>query len=561
MQSQKLADIFQRIADILEIEGESPFKVNAYRKASRIVSELQDDIENLWQEQRLHELPGIGDALVKKIDEFFTTGTMKKYEELNTHIPSELLDLLGIQNLGPKTIGLAYKKLDVKNIDDLLRVIEDGSFAELPGMGAKKIENIKKGIERFQTAKGRISIADALPLVDTLIDELKNLKAVEQISVAGSARRMRETIGDIDILIATRKSRRVIEHFVKLPTVERVLGSGDTKGSVIIQNDLQVDLRAVEPDSFGAALQYFTGSKAHNVKLRGLARKQDLRINEYGIFRDDDKIGGKTEQEIYRQLGLDWIPPELREDRGEIEAAADNSLPQLLELKDIQGDLHVHSTWSDGHASVEQMAQSARERGYRFIAICDHSRSVHYANGLDENRLLQQLDEIDSLNEQLSDFRILKGSEVDILADGSLDFEDQLLEQLDIVVASIHTGFKQNVTARILKAMENPYVNIIAHPTGRLISRREGYDVDLNQLFAKASKTGTALEINAFPDRLDLNDINCRRAAEAGAKLVINTDSHRPEHLSYMKFGVGTARRGWLRKQDIINTKILEFIS
>jgi len=554
VQNHAIARMFARIADILDILGELPFKVNAYRRASRVLDDLQDDIEALWQEERLRELPGIGDALVKKIDEFLRTGTMKKYEEVSQKIPEALLDLLDVQSLGPKTIGLVFKKLNVQNLADLMRVIDDGSMAQLPGMGQKKIENLRKGIDLYQTAKGRISIGEAIPLVDGLIDELQRQMPVAQLSYAGSTRRMKETVGDIDILVATDEAPQVIDKFIHLPQVERILGAGGTKASILVSNGLQVDLRAVPPESYGAALQYFTGSQAHNIKLRGLAKKQGLRINEYGVFRDEMNIASETEDDIYRSLNLPWIAPELREDRGEIEVAQEGKLPSLIELKDIQGDLHVHSTYSDGHASIDSLAQFAQQLGYRYLALCDHSRSVHYAQGLSAEKLLQQIEEIEQLNKKLIDFKILKGSEVDILADGSLDFSDELLAKLDIVIASIHTGFKQNVTERIIAALENPYVDIIAHPTGRLLSRREGYVVDVNAIFEKAAATGKALEINAYPDRLDLSDLNARKAVEMGVKLVINTDAHQLEQLRYMKFGVGTARRGWVTKKDVLNT-------
>lgn len=560
MQNKKIADMFERIADILEIQGEIPFKVNAYRRASRIINELQDDIEILWRDKKLRELPGIGDALVKKIDEFLTTGSMKKYQEVSGQIPETLLELLNIQSMGPKTIGLAYKSLHIKNLQDLKKVIDNGALAELPGMGAKKIENIRQGIDLYLMSQSRISIGEALPVVEQLIRELKEKPDVLKISPAGSTRRMKETVGDVDILVATENGKRVIDAFVKLPMVSRILGSGETKGSVLLENGLQVDLRAVKPDSYGAAMQYFTGSQAHNVKLRGIARARGLRINEYGIFKGDEKLGGAVESEIYNTLGLPYIPPELREDRGEIEAAATGNLPNLLELSDIRGDLHLHTTYSDGHGSIEQMVQKAIQLGYEYLAICDHSQSVHYANGVSEERLLQQMHEIDELNRRYENIYILKGSEVDILSDGRLDFPDSILEQLDVVVASIHTGFKQNVTQRILKAMENPHVKIIAHPTGRLISRREGYQVDLKEVFKQAVKTNTALEINAFPDRLDLSDMNAKTAVEMGVKLVIDTDAHQPEHLDYMKFGVGTARRGWIEKTSIMNTHPYEMI-
>jgi DNA polymerase (family 10) len=554
MKNKEIADIFEKMADILEFKGEIPFKVNAYRKASRVIKDLQEDIEDVWQEGKLRELPGIGDALVKKIDEYLKSGKISKFEEISRDVSPELMNLLNIQNLGTKTLALAHKNLNVNKIHDLLRVIADGSLAQLPGMGQKKVENIQKGIQFFLSAQERISIGKALPIVEDLIEQLKNKLKIDKISPAGSVRRMRETVGDIDILVASDRAKEVINAFISLPQVADVSAAGETKASVRLKNDgIQVDLRVVSPGSFGAAQQYFTGSQAHNVKLRGIAKKQGLKINEYGVFRDEQKIAGVSEQEVYRTIGLDWIPPEMREDRSEIELAAEGKLPKLIEMKDIQGDLHVHSTYSDGHASIQLMAHQAREMGYKYIGICDHSRSAQYAQGLSIERLLNQINEIDQINQNLNNFRVLKGTEVDILSDGLLDFPDEILAKLDIVIASIHSAFTKSPTDRILKAMENPYVDIIGHPTGRLISQRGGYEIDLSKIFEKAREIGTALEINAYPDRLDLSDINARKAAEMGILLAINTDSHEPETLSFIKYGIGTARRAWLTKANVLN--------
>jgi len=554
MKNKEIADIFEKMADILEFKGEIPFKVNAYRKASRVINDLQQDIEELSQQGRLRDLPGIGDAMVKKINEYLETGKISKYEQIRQDVSPELMKLLNIQNLGPRTLALANKKLRVNNIDDLMRVIEDGSLAQLPGMGAKKVENIQKGIQFYLSAQQRISIGKALPIVEDIIKQLVESTHLERIAPAGSVRRMKETVGDIDILAASDDAATIINKFTSLPQVEQVFAAGETKASVRLRRDgLQVDLRVVAPECYGAALQYFTGSKAHNVKLRGIAKKQQLKINEYGVFRGDQKISGATEQEVYRAIGIDWIPPELREDRGEIELAAQGKLPRLIELKDIQGDLHVHSTYSDGHASIQDMANQAMKLGYRYLGICDHSTSAQYANGLSPERLLEQLVEIDRLNQNFRDFKIIKGAEVDILSDGSLDFPDEILAKLDIVIAAIHSGFTKQPTERLLKAMEHPRVNIIAHPTGRLISQRQGYEIDLNRVLEKAKATGTALEINSYPDRLDLSDVNAATAAKMGIMLVINTDAHDPRSLGFMKFGVATARRGWIASSDVLN--------
>ena len=554
MKNREIADIFERMANILEFKGEIPFKVNAYRKASRVIKDLQEDIEDVWQQGKLRELPGIGNALVKKIDEYLKSGKISKFEEISRDVSPDLLNLLNIQNLGPKTLALAHKNLNVNNIQDLLRVIADGSLAQLPGMGQKKVENIQKGIQFFLSAQERISIGKALPIVENIIEQLQSKVEIEQISSAGSIRRMRETVGDIDILVASDKAKEVINTFISFPQVADVSAAGETKASVRLKNDgIQVDLRVVSLDSFGAAQQYFTGSQAHNVKLRGIAKKQGLKINEYGVFRDEQKIAGVSEEEVYRIIGLDWIPPEMREDQGEIEIAAEGKLPHLIEMKDILGDLHIHSTYSDGHASISWMAEKAHEFGYRYIAICDHSQSAKYAQGLSIEKLLDQIKEINEINQNSSDFKVFKGIEVDILSDGSLDYPDEILEQLDLVIASIHSGFTKSPTDRILKAMENQLVDIIGHPTGRLISQRGGYEIDLNKIFEKARETGTALEINAYPDRLDLSDINAKKAAEMGIMIAINTDAHEPENLNFMKYGIGTARRAWLTKANVLN--------
>ena len=558
MKNRIIANMFEKIADVLEFQGEIPFKVNAYRKAARVIGDMQEDIEDVWREGELTKVPGIGTALAGKIEEFLTTGKMSKYEEVVSSVPAGLIELLEVQNLGPKTVALANKKLGVESLNDLKKVIADGSLAQLQGMGEKKVENILKGIELYEKAQERISIGVALPLVEELIEELKTRIKIEKIQVAGSTRRMKETVGDIDILVETDKGAEVIQTFVHLPQVTRILAAGDTKGSVIVEDRIQVDLRAIPKESYGAALQYFTGSKAHNIHLREIAKKSGLKINEYGIFKGDKKIGGAEEQDVYHALNLDWMPPEMREDRGEIDLAAQHKLPRLIELKDIQGDLHVHSKWSDGGSTIEEIARAALAKGYRYIAISDHSKSVKYAHGLEEERLLQKLEEIKAVQEKIPEIRILAGAEVDILSDGTMDYPDEILAQLDIVIAAVHQGFKQQVTERMIAAMENPYVFIIAHPTGRLISKREGYVMELDKVMKKAAETGTVLEINSYYDRLDLSDVNARRAQEMGIKLSINTDTHQLYQLDMIKLGVGVARRAWLRPEDVINTYSLE---
>lgn len=550
----QIANIFNRLADILEFKGEIPFKVNAYRKASRVIQDLREDIESLAKEGKLQEIPGVGEGIAKKIDEYIQTGRITKYEELKADVPDSLIDLLGIQGLGPKTLAHLYKNLGIKNLLDLQRAIENGSLAKLPQMGEKKIENIIRGIKLFQASRERILLGFALPEVFGLIEKLEKLPEITNISPAGSLRRLKETIGDIDILVTGRDGRKIIDYFVHLPQVKEILAAGETKGSIVTGDGIQVDLRVVAEDSFGAALQYFTGSKAHNIKLREIAKKKGLKINEYGVFKDEEKIAGKEEKEVYEALNLSWIPPEIREDLGEIEAAMKNKLPELVQLEDIQGDLHIHTNYSDGASSIEEIALESKKLGYKYIAICDHSQSVKYAGGLTEDKLLHQMEEIAALNKKLKGIRILAGNEVDIKQDGSLDYPERILEKLDLVIAAVHIGFKHNVTERICKAMEHPLVDIIAHPTGRLISSRLGYEIDLEKILEKASQTNTALEINSYYERLDLNDLNCRQAKELGCRFAINTDAHHLEHLWMMKLGVGLARRAWLSKDIIINT-------
>ena len=556
MKNRAIAEMFDRIADVLEFKGELAFRVLAYRKASRVIQDLRDDIEAIWKEGKLEGIPGIGEGMARKIDEYLSTGKMAKYEEVTKGVPSGLIELLNIQGLGPKTLSLAYENLKVKCLEDLKRVIADGSLAKLPRMGEKKVENINKGIRLFVASHERMSLGVALPVAERVIEELKRAVNVRKISAAGSLRRLKETIGDIDLLCEGTDGEEIIREFTSLPSAERVLAAGETKGSIIVEGGIQVDLRVVEPDSYGSALQYVTGSKDHNVKLREIAKKQGLKINEYGVFKGEKKIAGRNEEDIYKAVGLPMMAPELREDRGEIEAAVGGTLPDLVTGSDIRGDFHVHSVYSDGSDSVSTIAEKGISMGYSFVAVCDHSKSASYAGGMNEAALLKQIAEIRKVNSRLRGkrFQLLAGVEVDIKSDGSLDFPDEILKKLDVVVASVHSGFKQRVTERMASAMKNPYVHIVGHPTGRLISRREGYEVDLGRVMEIARDTGTALEINAFYDRLDLSDIACRKAKELGIALAIGTDSHSVAQLEFMKFGLAVARRGWLEKGDLLNT-------
>lgn len=554
MRNKELARLFNRIADALEFKGDMVFRIVSYRKAARILDDLVEDIEVLNREGRVVELPGIGEGIAKKIDEYLKTGKMKKYREVTKGIPDSLLSMLDIQNLGPKTLALANKKLRVRTLTDLKKAIASGKLARLPQMGEKKVENIKKGIELYERGHARLSITVAERVASEIVAYLKANPNVRDISPAGSLRRWKETIGDVDILVTGRNGAKILKLFTEFPKTERVLAAGETKGSIMVEGGIQVDLRIVSPKSYGAALQYFTGSKAHNVKCRNIAKSKGMKLSEYGLFKGRKTVAGKNEKDVYRALGLTYVPPELREDRGEIEAARKNKLPKLVELKQIRGDLQMHSTYSDSSATITQLADFAESLGYEYILITDHSQSAKYAHGLELKRLYQQWKEIDRINKKSKKVFVLKGIEVDILKDGKLDYPDKILKQLDLVVASIHQGFTKNVTERICTAMDNIHVDIIGHPTGRLISSREGYVMDIHKVMEEAAATGTWLELNAYWDRLDLSDVNLKVAKDMGIRISIGTDAHDTNGLLWMKFGAATARRGWLEPCDVVNT-------
>jgi len=561
LKNHEIASLFERIADIMELKGENTFRINSYRKAARVIGDLTEDIEEITKTQKLTDIPGIGKGTAEKILEYINTGKMSKYEEVKKGVSEETVGLMQIPGLGPKTVSLLSRELGIVGLRDLENALQAGKLKGLFGIGEKKIENIAKGIELFKISQQRISIGLAYPIVKRIIAELQRNPHMKDIQAAGSLRRMRETVGDIDILVSGAKGAEIVKAFANMRGVTQVLAAGDTRGSVRVEEGVQVDVRVVCEDDFGSALQYFTGSKEHNIHLREIAKKKGFKINEYGIFKGDKKVGGRFEQEIYRILGMDWIPPELRENRGEIEAAQKGTLPNLIKLSDIKGDLHNHSNWSDGTPTLEEMAVHAMKMGYQYLAVSDHSRSLHVANGLKEEELLEEIEEIDRLNKKFNGFTLLKASEVDIKADGTLDYPDKLLEKLDVVVASIHSGFKQGrekITERMVAAIHNHYVNIIAHPTGRLISKREGYEIDMDKVIGACSETGTALEINCYYDRLDLNDINCRKAKESGVMIAISTDAHHVNQMWMMELGVGIARRGWVEKKNVINTLFID---
>jgi len=561
MKNFELAEVFRDIADILEIKGENVFRIRAYERAAQNIEGLTEDIEDYIRGNRLSEIPGIGKDLSERIKEFVLTGKIKIYEDLKKSIPEGLIALLNIPSIGPKTAKTLYEKLKIKNIADLEDAIRKNKLRGIFGIKEKTIENIKNGIEIFKRGKERMTLAQANFVADSFLNVLKNIREVKKISLAGSLRRQKETVRDIDILLVSSRPKKVMDIFVAQPQVRDILAHGDTKASVRTKEDVQLDCRVVEEKSFGAALVYFTGSKNFNIKIRKLAIKKGLKVNEYGIFKKERFVCGRSEEEVFKTLGLAFVPPELREDSGEIELALKDKLPELIERKDIKGDLHVHSSWSDGGNKIIEMAQAAQKLKYAYIAITDHSQSLKVANGLSLSDLKKKKKEIDQVNKNFKPFRVLYGTEVDIDSQGNIDYPPSALREFDIVVAAIHTGFKQSaqqLTRRIIKACENKYVHIIAHPTGRLWGVRVPYNLDFEAVFRAARDTNTHLEINSFPSRLDLNDLECHRAKELGVKLAINTDSHETAQLEAMKFGLAVARRGWLSKEDVINTLPLE---
>ena len=559
MKNVELSQIFDQIAKILKIKGENPFKIRAYENIVSVLNSLPTDIESIYRKGELNDIPGVGKAIAKKIEEYLTTNKLEYYEKLKETIPSGVIGFLDILEIGPKTARLLYEQLGVDSIEKLEKAIEEHRIKDLPGMGEKSEENILRGIKLYRKRHKRFLLGIALPIAKKIKNHLGKMKEVKKINIAGSLRRRVETIGDIDILAASTKPEKIMKEFISLPQTREILSEGLTKSTIITNENIQVDLRIVNPLSYGAALQYFTGSQNHNIKIRGLAQKKGLKINEYGVYDavTDKKIAGEQEVKIYKTLNLPYIPPELREDRGEIESALENKLPKIVEYSDIRGDLHIHSKWSDGNNTILQMAEAAEKSGFQYIAITDHSQSLGVAGGLAIERINEQIKKIKLLNQELSDFTILCGSEVDIKIDGSLDFPDEILSGLDIVIAAIHSGFKQNsktMTRRIVNAMKNKWVHMIAHPTGRIIDYRDPYQIDMREIIKAAAETGTILEINARPERLDLNDVYCRMAKDKGVQLAIGTDAHSTDGFRTMEFGVSVARRGWLEKKDVINT-------
>jgi DNA polymerase (family 10) len=566
MNNRELADTFNLIADLSEIKGEIIYKTLAYRKAAESLAALDRDAIEYWKEGKLREIPGVGEAIAEKIEELLETDRLKFLEKLKKEVPPSLADWLRIPGLGPKKVALIWKSLKIKTVPQLEKAARTGKLRDLPGMGVKSEAAILAGIESIARRSGRIPLGRAYPLAQEIAGALKKVPGVVAVEPAGSLRRMRSDVGDIDILVASADSRPVMEAFVGLPGVARVLGRGATKSSVEFGDGVRAQVWVHPPERFGTALQYATGSKDHNVALRELALKKGFSLSEHALKRTGDgrEILCATEAEVYRALGLPWIPPELREDRGEVQAALAGRLPALIEIGDIRADLHVHTKWSDGQLGVLEMARAAMRRGLTLIAITDHSGGLGVAGGLSPERLKEQAAEIRRAREKLGGaITILQGSEVEIKADGSLDYPDEVLAGLDVVIASLHTGLRQpreKVTARALKAIRNPHVDILGHPTGRLYPDREGADLDMDAVLAAAADTRTALEINSHPSRLDLNDQLARRARDMGIVLAINTDAHAEENFDVLFYGIATARRAWLKKEDVLNTWPVEKI-
>ncbi|MGQ9476423.1 MAG: DNA polymerase/3'-5' exonuclease PolX [Actinomycetota bacterium] len=556
---EDLSRALEELAELSDIKGEVRFKVNAYHRAAEVVREVGEEILQAEDVKDLRRYKGIGEGIAKKILEFKRTGTISKLEELKEEIPVELISLLQVPNLGPRRAKLVYDELGVRTIEELKEAAESHRLAELHGLGPKAEQNILEGIRHLQTTTGRLPIHRAHHIQEEISNALRERIPGLALSPAGSLRRMKETIGDIDILSASERPEEVMEAFCSLPLVERVLLRGETKSSVLTTDGLQVDLRVVAPAEYGAALQYFTGSKSHNVRVREIAKKAGKKVSEYGVFRVKDKrrLAGADEEEVYAELGMDCPPPELRENRGEVEAALEHRLPALVTMEDIRGDLHVHTEASDGIADLLEMRAAAEALGYRYLAITDHAANLKVANGLDRERILRQVEEIEKLNAKKdSPVFLLSGTELNVDNEGGVDYDPDVLSRLDVVIASIHGGFRQpreQMTRRILKAIRNPHVKILAHPTGRLIGQRPPYEVDLRAVMEAAAETGTALELNAFPDRLDLNDENLMEARSRGVRIALGSDAHRKEHLAFMLYGVATARRGWLGPEHVLN--------
>ena len=567
--NKEISELLYQIAELLSFSKENLFRVRAYENAARVIESYPRDIEELVKNNELKEIPGIGKSIEEKITEYLSTGRLKYLDELKKEIPEGLLDIMNIPGMGPRKTKIVYENLKITSIKELETAARNGKLRNIAGFGEKTEENILSGIQLQQKLRGRMLLFEALNLADTIMKEIKKNKEVKQVSPAGSLRRLKETVRDIDILCTVKKNKEkyIIDRFTNLPIVDKVLLAGTTKASVISKEGIQIDLRVLEELCYGAALQYFTGSKEHNIALRELANRKGFTINEYGVFKisksgpppspSGKSVAGRTEEEIYALLGLRFIPPMLRENRGEIESSMDGRLPQLINLTEVRGDTHVHSKYSDGVNTIEEIADKAEKLGYEWVIICDHSQSLKIADGVSLKDMYRKIDYINRLNQKNPGIKILAGTEVDILSDGKLDYPYELLKELDFVNAAVHTGFKQEeeqITTRIIRAMENKYVHCISHLTGRLIGKREPYKINIEKVLQSARDTGTVLEINAFPERLDLSDVYCKRAKEMGIKMCIGSDAHSIGQMEYLPLGVYVAQRGWLEKNDVINT-------
>ncbi|MGB3988674.1 MAG: DNA polymerase/3'-5' exonuclease PolX [Minisyncoccales bacterium] len=569
-ENRQLAKIFYEIADYLDME-DLPFRPFAYRRAADFLESSKTSVRELYDKEKIKGLvvlPGIGENIAKKIEEYLKTGEIKYYNRLKKKAPIDIRGLIAIEGVGPKTVKKLYKELNVKTIEDLERVAKEGKVAQLDGFGEKSQKSIIEGIEFLKKTKGRVSLGEALPIADEIISFLSKADQVLKVDSAGSLRRMKETIGDIDILVASDDPQKVMDRFVSMNGVEKIWGVGQTKASIRMREGFNVDLRVVSPDSYGSALQHFTGSKDHNIRLRRFAIEKSMKVNEYGVFKGDKRIAGQDEPSVYKSLKMDYIPPEMREDFGEVELATLGKIPEIIGYSSIKGDLHCHTDWTGGANSMEEMAEKAIELGYSYLGISDHTEFLRVENGLSAQELLSQREKIENLNDKIKkrrsgavQFKLLHGCEANILEDGSIDIDDQTLEKLDFVIAGIHSNFKMSqdkMTQRLIKAMKNPNIDIIAHPTGRIIGKREAYQLDMNKIFETAIETETILEINASPYRLDLNDLNIRRAVDLGVKMIINSDAHHKENMSQIFLGVAQARRGWAKESDIVNSGDLE---
>ncbi len=555
----EIAETLNELADLLEIEGENPYKIRAYRNAARSIENYTENIASLIQAGRtLPHLPGVGESIGNKIDEIVKTGHLEKLAHLEQKLSGHLAELVAIPGLGPKRVKILHEKLGINNLEDLSRALESKAIREIPGFGEKTEAHIQHELERRQQSRPRLKLAFAEQIATSLLDYIHTIEGIKNAIIAGSFRRRLETVGDLDILITCKTGSNAMKEVILYEDVEETVSQGETRSTVRLRSGLQVDIRVVPDASYGAALLYFTGSKSHNIVIRTMAVQKGLKINEYGVFKDDTQVAGKTEESVYAQVDLPYIEPELRENRGEIEAAQKNQLPKLIQIADIVGDLHVHTKASDGSYTLEEMAMAAQRRGYQYIAITEHTQQTRIAHGLDEKRLTERLKRIDRLNEKQSGFLILKSAEVDILEDGTLDLPNRILKELDLTVCSVHSNFNLSLkkqTERIVRAMDNPYFNILGHPTGRLIGEREPYAVDLKQIMDAASERGCYLELNAQPDRLDLRDIDCKAAKDFGIKVAISSDAHKISDFNNMRYGVDQARRGWLEASDALNTR------